>query len=216
MRIEGYLLDIDGTLLDSFPTHLEAWVAALRHFGITMDKAEILSHFGKKSLEIGSLLLGVSKDSSEAHALVSKKTAYLAKYLPQIAPYPGVNGLLAEIVKQNGKICFISNNYDRIIDQMVDACNWRQFSAEYIGVDHVTNPKPDPEMLLKGMALIGKKPDECVMVGDSFFDIQAGKAAGAKTIAICTNHSREEFDAYSPDLVLSQFTDLASYLPLNL
>ena len=47
----------------------------------------------------------------------------------------------------------------------------------------VTHPKPNPESILLSCAALGGRPSQCVYVGDHQRDIQAGKAAGCRTIA---------------------------------
>ncbi len=111
---------------------------------------------------------------------------------------------------------FASSNYNRVIDAIIAHFGWSQIAMNYIGMDDVLNGKPDPEMLLKAAAKISVDPSECVMIGDSLYDIEAGKRAGMKTIGVCTGgNTPESFSSLNPDLILDQIGDLRFYFPLE-
>lgn len=65
--------------------------------------------------------------------------------------------------------------------------------------------KPDPECFLKGMEVLGGKPEETVVFEDSFHGIAAGRASGAKVIGLATTNKSE---ALAPlcDMVIDDFT----------
>ncbi|TFH27533.1 MAG: HAD family hydrolase, partial [Promethearchaeota archaeon] len=114
------------------------------------------------------------------------------------------------------KIIFVSNNYNRIIEKMLQHQQWDQISEGFIGVDNVKNAKPDPEMIHLALHKLDTSPGESVMIGDSLYDIQAGQAAGTKTIALCTKHPSSIFEPLQPDLILGEFRDILPYLPLDM
>jgi pyrophosphatase PpaX len=94
--------------------------------------------------------------------------------------------------------------------------NWDKISVGFIGVDDVQKSKPDPEMVLKSIEKLGMFPYQTVMIGDSTYDILAGKAAGAMTIAVCTKHSADVFQKIGADIILDSITNLKEFLPLEL
>lgn len=74
--------------------------------------------------------------------------------------------------------------------------------------DH--NPsKPNPGMLLRAMDETGATPAETIMIGDTTFDIEMGKAAGAKAIGVTWGyHDPAELVAAGADIMIDQFSDL--------
>ncbi|MHA1675337.1 MAG: HAD family hydrolase [Promethearchaeota archaeon] len=216
MRISGFILDIDGTLLDSTKAHLAAWRKALREYGVIKTDVEIYSQFGKKTAQISRILIGQQADNSTVKEIAIRKTEILLQELTKIKPYPQVPETLQRIYAQQGKIIFVSNNYNRIIEAILQYQQWDKISIGFIGVDNVKNAKPDPEMIHYALRELEKEPNECVTVGDSSYDIQAGQAAGTKTVALCTKHPSTFFEPLEPDLILGEFRDLLSYLPLDM
>lgn len=74
--------------------------------------------------------------------------------------------------------------------------------------DH--NPsKPNPGMLLRAMAETGATPAETIMVGDTTFDIEMGKAAGAKAIGVTWGyHDPAELIAAGADIMIDHYSEL--------
>ena len=71
--------------------------------------------------------------------------------------------------------------------------------------------------MLRGHAVIGRElsPRDIVVIGDTLWDIRAGKHLGARTVGVATgSYSIEDFKAASPDFIFSDLSDLKSFLNL--
>ena len=215
MEIHGYLLDIDGTLIDSTKAHLVAWKKALRTYGVMKSNDEIKRHFGKPTRIIAQELLG-NDDFMTAQRMAEEKSDYFIKSVNKIDVYPNVRAILKELANQNKKIVFASSNYNIVIEAIVKEFGWDEISQGFVGIDDITHGKPHPEMIERALKLSGTKPEESVMIGDSTYDVEAGKAAGTKTVAVCTKHSEMDWKRLKPDLIIPTFGQLALHLPLDL
>jgi phosphoglycolate phosphatase-like HAD superfamily hydrolase len=70
-------------------------------------------------------------------------------------------------------------------------------------------PKPSPETLITCAKRMSIDTCACLVVGDSVADIRAGKAAGAKTVAVLSGiFSCEELENEKPDLILANVNKL--------
>ena len=82
--------------------------------------------------------------------------------------------------------------------------------------EHVSRGKPDPEavrLALRELDL-SERANETLFVGDSPYDLRAGRAAGTRTAAVCWGACpRVTLDAESPDYVLERFEDLLELVP---
>ncbi|KPV63287.1 MAG: putative phosphatase [Candidatus Bathyarchaeota archaeon BA1] len=80
----------------------------------------------------------------------------------------------------------------------------------------VERPKPYPDAFLEGRRRLGTPIKDCAIVGDSVVDIRAGKAAGAKTIAVLTGlFDEKSLKQEKPDIIIRSITQLSSYLNVN-
>ena len=208
-KIQGFIFDIDGTLLDSTPFHLSAWQSALKAFNIYHPDNHVLSLFGMPTSAIAKILLG-DKDihPATAETIASNKSKYFLDSIPQIPLYDGVPEILSTLHELGFKICFASANYNYLIERMMETYNWKPISVGFIGVNDVKHSKPDPEMLVLAMEKLGTKPENSVIVGDSEYDILAGKAAKVMTVAVCTKHDRKFFEELKTDIILDKIGDL--------
>ncbi len=215
-EIKGYIFDIDGTLLDSTPAHLSAWKRALEEAKISRTDSEILSLFGKPTKVIAEILLNQEGvDLAKSQAIAQNKTKNFVESIPSIPLFPGVQEILS-LLHQNGyKITFASANYNFIIEKMMEVFNWYPISAGFVGVDDVKHSKPDPEMLHLAMKKMNTTPEDTVIIGDSEYDILAGKAANTMTVAVCTKHPPDVFVDLHADIILDEIGDLLTYLPLH-
>ena len=215
MKIKAFIMDIDGTLLSSRDAHLHAWKRAIREYGIIKSEAEIVAHFGKPT-PIISAALAETNDHQVAEDIAVQKTEYFIAEIAHIRLYKDVKTILNTIHAAGIPIVFASSNYNRVIEEMYRTFEWDKISVGYVGIDDIKHSKPDPEMIVKALKKANVAAADAVMIGDSVYDIQAGKAAGTKTIAVCTKHGEVDFQQLQPDLILNAFWDLLPLLPLDL
>ncbi len=216
-KIDGFILDIDGTLLDSTPIHLMSWKEALRELGIEKKDDEITYYFGNPTDKIAEHLLGEGNQNL-LEKLKKRKTDVLIENIGEIPVYPKVEKILRKIIDLGGKIVFASSNFNRVLDKIYTTNGWDSISEGFVGIDNIARPKPDPEMIYRSLEMLGlvSSPEKAIMIGDSTYDLEAGKAAGTKTAVVCTKHSREEWLEYNPDLILKNFGQLYDLLPLKI
>ncbi len=216
LKIRGFLFDIDGTLLDSRPAHTRAWQRTLAAHGILKDTTEIHYDFSEVDPIIARELFSTT-DPDLIEQISREKNDFFLEEIPHVPLFPKVPELLARIYISHIPFCFVSSNYDRILGLMMEVYGWDEISSGFVGIDAITHAKPDPEMVNLAIRKIHRKPNECVMIGDSPSDIKAGKAAGTRTIAIAsTNFPPESLRAKQPDKILNRIGDLLPLLPLSL
>jgi phosphoglycolate phosphatase-like HAD superfamily hydrolase len=71
--------------------------------------------------------------------------------------------------------------------------------------------KPEPDVIFKALEALGAKPDECLFVGDSAADMQAGKRAGVRTAAVTYGYGRRaDLEQWHPDYWIDDLRQLAT------
>ena len=74
-------------------------------------------------------------------------------------------------------------------------------------------PKPSPEALIACVRALDVEICECLIAGDSVNDVRAGKAAGARTVAVLSGLFRcEELFKEGPDLILKDVNELPKFV----
>jgi beta-phosphoglucomutase len=94
---------------------------------------------------------------------------------------------------------------------MIETAGIRHYFDAVVAAEDVTNGKPAPDAYLKALAELNKvhagkniQPGECLVVEDSKHGLQSARAAGMKSVAVCTSYPPEELQ--EADLVVPVLT----------
>jgi phosphoglycolate phosphatase len=215
LRVKALLLDLDGTLVDSGQALKEAGKAGFIALGLPDVHDEKIPFEVARRLEldlpIDDVFSGfhVSKEIEERF-LPAYLTAYYSAVTSRSKPFPQTKRTL-QTLSRRFPLALITLRYvvrEQILDELNHLGLAKFFRAVVTTLD-VEKPKPFPDALLVAAKKLHVPIGECAIVGDSIIDIQAGKAAGAKTIAVLTGlFSRAELEGQKPDLVIDALTRL--------
>lgn len=200
MKIQAVVFDFDGVLADTALDIAASIQATQRHFGAPeMTVTQILSFVGFGAKYLIDNTVPVGDEETMAGVLQWYKAYYEAHPCEATALYPGIAETLEAFARQGVKMSVVSNKPEAITRLIIDTLQIGDYFTRVIGPESVTKMKPDPEgLLLCGRAMFEElgeafDPDACMMVGDSYTDIQAGKAAGfGKTCAVLYGYGNKE------------------------
>jgi phosphoglycolate phosphatase len=103
----------------------------------------------------------------------------------------------------------ITNKPRDFSEKILDALGISRHFRIIAGGDSYAERKPSPVPLLRTAAMLECAPEDCLMIGDSRVDIEAGKNAGIKTCGIVSGfRGRAELDKAGADLIVENFADL--------
>ncbi len=202
--------DLDDTLLDSDKLHIFAFRKAFQKFKLPEIKPnEISKIFGASGTMIVRNLYPYLSEE-EAHEIVLEHNKNVLNNINRIPikTFKGVKKTLQELKKRGHKLGVISNcTHKEIIKELeVAGIDTKLFSV-IVGNDDVKHSKPWPDEILKAEKLTHHKAD--FIVGDSPYDIIAGKKAGCKTIAVLTGHyNRERIAQEKPDYIIKELKEI--------
>jgi phosphoglycolate phosphatase len=205
-RFPVYLFDLDGTLLDS----AEDICGAVQQVLAATDCAPVRFDFLKGY--IGLHLLDLFRDvfphytAEQLDELIQQYRAfYPARGHKLTRVYPGVMESLAALGGRKATATTKGTPSTRAILE--------QFGlARYF--DHVQGTdgfpcKPAPDVILAALDGLGAKAGDCLMVGDTPADMEAGKRAGVKTCAVRYGYGRpEELARFKPDFWADDLREL--------
>jgi phosphoglycolate phosphatase len=196
------LFDFDGTLVDTSQDLLKAvnYTRKQLQLGpLTFDQA-------KKHIGIGQSYLvdNVTADAPQRDldAILKIFRDYYSQHMhDHSAFYPGIIELLPKIKEH--KLGIVSNKYSYYIKDILPKLNCPIIFDIIIGPDSLPARKPDPAPLIHASKALNIPLAQTIMIGDSHYDIQAGKAAGVKTIGVTYGFSSpEEICIEAPDYIV--------------
>jgi len=186
--------DLDGTLADT-AADLAAPVNAMRLErgleALPLDALRPFASMGARGL-IGRGL-GVQREDPAFEALrVEFLERYEAAMVVHTRLFDGVPALLDALDGAGLRWGVVSNKVERYVRPILAALGVLERSATAIGGDTTAFAKPHPEPLLHAARLAGVDPALCVYVGDDLRDVEAGRAAGMRTIAAAYGYCGDE------------------------
>lgn len=206
------LFDVDGTLIDSQQMICAAMAEAYRHHGIVCPpRAQLLSIVGL-SLEDAFVRLAQGRDHPVQSLTAQYKAAFFAlrKSGQANAPlYPGALQAIERLARNSGVVLGIATGKSRrgvaaLVEQygLLDVFSTVQTSD--------TAPsKPHPGMVLQAMQETGVGAADTVVIGDTVFDIEMARAAGASGLGVSWGyHPAADLHAAGAVAVLDDFAAL--------
>ena len=133
-----------------------------------------------------------------------------ARHDDMVSHYLGVPELLAGLAGADIPMAVVTSKRREMALRTLDRCGIREYFQHVVSADDVERGKPDPEPVYLAMARLGipAGPD-VLFVGDSVFDIRAGRAAGVSTgAALWGPIEREVLAVENPDHWLGGPLDL--------
>lgn len=213
------VFDLDGTLIDSAPDLANAVNATLAERDLAPAGVDKVRHWvgnGSHKLVERALTdaLGAASESLDAGELDAAHQRFLAHYAD--APcertqlYDGVRECLQAIQALDICCALVTNKPAAFLPAILERFALTSFFALTLGGDSLNEKKPHPAPLLHAAEQTGIAPNRALMIGDSRHDVQAGKVAGFRTLAVTYgyNHGAPISDS-APDHVIDSLRVLA-------
>ena len=203
-----YLFDIDGTLLDSARDICGAVQQVLDNNTSPPVTFEYLRSYIGRHLDdlFGDVYPGATKERL-AGLLAQYRTIYLAREHKMTQVYPGVDEALAALGGRKGTATTKGTPTTRAVLEKFGLLGYFQHVQ---GTDGFPC-KPAPDVILTALAAMGATPADCLFVGDSAADMEAGRRAGVKTCAVTYGYGkREALAQFEPNYWIDDLRELAA------
>lgn len=217
MQITAFLFDLDGVLTDTSEFHYQGWKRLAEEKGLPFTRQDNEALRGVSRRESLNLLLkGRQIDEETAQAWMDRKNRHYLELVEKMTPadlLPGALDLLRELRSSRIKtvIASSSKNAGLVIERLNLA---REIDA-LVDARLIARSKPVPDLFLKAAELAGAAPKQCVVVEDAAAGIEAGKAAGMRTLGIGPWERVGQADLVVPSLQGVKLADLLERLTID-
>jgi len=180
------IFDVDGTISDS-----QAQICAAMDYGFTElglpvpPRAAILSIVGLSLPQAVARLVPEEPLEVQERIVAFYKQSYMAHRKVEPAPlYPGAADLLHRLAAREDLFLGVATGKSRrgldalIAHHGLDGL----FTTRQVADDHPS--KPHPSMVLSALSETGVEAGDAVMIGDTSYDMEMGRAAGVATIGV--------------------------------
>jgi len=201
----NYILDLDGTMMDTIEDLGNAINHALSALGFPVYSKEMIKTFvGNGSVNFVMKSLGERQNKFEE--VFELFTEYYKEHCTENSkPYPGV---LEFLEKNSGRVAVLTNKPIEQSLKILNKLNLAHHFTYILGGDSAPERKPDPSGILKIIQDSKWNLNETIMVGDDVPDIGAARAAGVKVAIILSGFGKaSELLELNPDYAFKNFEE---------
>jgi len=200
-----YIFDVDGTLVDSARDICGAMQEVLAAYGRTdVTDAQLRRYIGRH-------LMDMFRDLRVPQSEIDPMIAHYRRIYPErknamTSVFPGVNEALRALGGRKSTATVKSTRNTRIV---LEQFGLLPHFHHVQGTDGFP-AKPEPDVIFKSLEIFGVRPQDCLFVGDSAADMEAGRRAGVHTCGVRYGYgSIEEMLHWKPDYWIDDLRELA-------
>ncbi len=214
---QAVLFDLDGTLADSAPDLVAALETLCIEIGHAAPDAVVVSRVvsagGRAILAAG---LPDVYESRIEQLLPRYLDLYAARGHVSTALYAGIEEILSDLERREILWGVVTNKAGWLATPMIQQLGLGQRCAVLVAGDTLPKRKPDPDPVLHACDILKVKPARTLFVGDDLRDIEAGRAAGTRTIAAAWGYLNGGDPAdWNADAIAANVAELPSHLHLD-
>jgi sugar-phosphatase len=199
IQCRGVLFDLDGVLVDSTPAVARVWAIWANKHGFVPDDVVRQAH-GRPSLATIRELLPNGDYDAENREVERGEIEDIA----DVIPLPGALEILRALPQDRWTIATSCTR--RLAEVRIRAAGL-PMPKRLITSDDVQQGKPNPEPYIKAAKILGFSAADCIVVEDAPAGIRAGKASGARVLALRTTAADAELIENGANWIVN---DLAS------
>ena len=207
------VLDLDGTLVDSFEDIARAANHALVRLGHDPLPTPVIQRAVGNGLEnLIRKFLPKADDETVAQAVAAVREYYAEHPADYSMTYPGILETLDRMGELGVRRVILSNKIDDVVQPIAKILGLSERTDEVWGHRDGYPLKPDPTSLLAILRKYGCTPEECVVVGDAAPDANLARNAGARFCAVTWGMTtRDDWDLHPGEWIIDKPEEL---LPL--
>jgi HAD superfamily hydrolase (TIGR01509 family) len=212
--IKAVIFDLDGLLVDSEPVWFRARTEMLTLLGLIWTDEDQKNLMGVSTATWVRYLTDKLQGRMSSEEIKEESLRKMASFY-RSGDVPMMPGAQQAIEACNGryKLGLASGSPRLLIDAALNGSKWRSYFSHVLSSDEVKRGKPAPDVYVEVMRRMGVAAQETAVIEDSGNGILAGKAAGAKVIAVPNPQLMPAPEALSKaDVVIESLVELGQML----
>ena len=215
--VGAFIFDMDGTMIDSMPTHAQTWVEFTRQHRVDMALDEVMRRTtGRTAVECMRELFGSDLDEAQCLLLSEQKeTLYRELFAPVFAEVAGFTEFEGRARTLGLKVGVGTAGDRHNIAFVLSHLRLAHAPHAIVGGDEGLPGKPEPAIFLEAARRLNSSPKDCIVFEDSPFGIESARRAGMRAVAICSTHSPAQLAGPHVLAAVRDYTELMNSLFLE-
>ncbi|MHC9941491.1 HAD family hydrolase [Corynebacterium diphtheriae] len=210
--LRGILWDMDGTLVDSEGIWAQATFAMSTEMGRRLTAAQQRETVGSSfnfTVSLCASSAGIELDSEAKNYWQSFMAHYVTeKFDSSLLPNPGIKEVLDSCRNAEIPMAIATNTIRSIANHSIGAVGIEYFKATVCG-DEVANPKPAPDVYLKGAQALGVPPEGCIVIVISVVDHLNNQPLPEGVVPLSRLHGSADFRGVSAEEIMQWYATLS-------
>jgi HAD superfamily hydrolase (TIGR01509 family) len=184
-RLRAVVLDVDGTLIDSNDAHAESWKVAGAEFGRAIPFHAVRALIGMGGDRVLARLTGLSPEEPEGRALLERRVQiFRERHLPHLKRFEGARELLERLRNDGVKLVVASSAGKDELKELLKQAGVEDLIDATSSSQDAPASKPAPDIVEVALHEAGAPTEQCVMIGDTPYDVASARKAGLRIIAL--------------------------------
>jgi beta-phosphoglucomutase len=213
-KFTAAIFDMDNTITESQPLHLNTFNKVLEPHGVEIDKETWCEIYegtsGKFILEDVLTKRGLLNKVDIMEMLEKRDSLFRQMAFHQLVPIKGFARFFNELKMLGIPSIVGTNGHSENVDFALKILELEE--EQRITREDVPKSKPDPAIYLEATKRLGKNPEECIVFEDSVAGVLAAKRAGCYCIALLTTTSKARLEEAGADLIIDDYTKISTGL----
>jgi beta-phosphoglucomutase len=216
--LRAVIFDFDGVIADSEPLHFKAFNLALEKHGVAIPKekyyADYLGFSDKDCVRVINKDFDLGMGLDDYADFIHRKGEFFDKLAISESSIIGGAAELVNVLKQNSiRIAICSGALAGEIKMMLSMSGFSDAFEFIVAADDVEKGKPDPEGYLMALDKLNSAGDgqitvdECLVVEDSHWGLEAAGAAKMRRIGVTNTYPADALEAFC-ELTVNNLSDL--------
>lgn len=208
MTLPALLFDLDGTVVDSIELIVQAAEYAFDgRAGARPTRAEWVALIGTP---LAPMLGRWAHDEADVKFLWDRYRAFQVEHHDRlVTAYPGAVELIRRLHARGHAMAIVSSKLESGIRRSLDYIGVTECFATLVGIDHTEKHKPEPEPVWLALERLGATAADAWFIGDSPYDMLAGRAAGVRTIGVLSGpYDRAAMEQVTPTHLVTTLLEI--------
>lgn len=194
MALKAVIFDVDGTLVDSNPWHVEAWRDAFLRYGKEIAREALHAQMGKGGDQLMPEFLAPEELERFGGELARMRVEiFVRDYLPRVQPFPRVRELFERVRADGKRLVLASSAKQEELARHVRTLGIEALVDDATSAESAARTKPCPDLFEAALSRLDNvAPEQALVVGDTPYDAQAAAKAGMSTLGVLSGGFTEQ------------------------
>jgi len=190
------IFDVDGTLVDTNPAHIEAWCRAFERLGFQVPPERIVPEVGKGGDKLVPSILGAETEERLGEELrQAQKQEFLEIARKQhFRIFPGAAEIFEALRARGIRTALATSSDEKHLSATSASAgiDLKRLPDVVVSKSPDDASKPSPDLVVGAVEKLELPASHCAMVGDTVYDGEACQGAGVAFLGVLTGPATEQ------------------------